>query len=433
MIIILLLLCLACLTSCQAKPTTGETVTINKNSILTSHLSYDYNTDYITNDGQGLAKRIDLTWSEENITGFDKNTSTGFYLLLSDLSYYSKKTNNVEDLEISDNTIDKFKNILNCFRANNSSLVLRFTYDKFQGLDNQEPDFNMVLKHFEKIVKVIDLYPYTIYSFECGFLSKLGDMSGGNIVSNQNVAKLIDIYLENVTSTKLFLSKLDYIYSYVGIERGDLSEISEKDLAKTSKFGVYDNGQIVQRIIDNNFDQATITWSKGHNINLSLYLNKDFDLNLLSKDVIDKLFEFHLTYFSCDNLLLNDLSNLKMDNINILNYLNMYSGFAPLINYFDVVRENNNLGFIIYNKTKTNAPYLKDLYYTIYFISNEKTIEYSDKFTLKNIEQGLYGLTYNSYDVYIKIYNQNKTKYFNILNDSTRREDMTFFLGKISY
>ena len=221
MIIILLLLCLACLTSCQANPTTGETVTVNKNSILTSHLSYDYNTDYITNDGQGLAKRIDLTWSEDNITGFDKNTSTGFYLLLSDLSYYSKKTNNVEDLEISDNTIDKFKNILNCFKANNSSLVLRFTYDKFQGLDNQEPDFNMVLKHFEKIVKVIDLYPYTIYSFECGFLSKLGDMSGGNIVSNQNVAKLIDIYLENVTSTKLFLSKLDYIYSYVGIERGD--------------------------------------------------------------------------------------------------------------------------------------------------------------------------------------------------------------------
>ena len=144
MLVLCLLIIVFVLSSCSVTNTT-TTITYNPNTILKNRLSYDKKSGALDNPAEGYAKRIDLTWAGTEITGMDYSPNEGFYFLLNDLSFYSKKTNKISDREIIESNLSDFRKILNQFKEKNCSVVVRFTYDSFENESGKEPSFDYIL------------------------------------------------------------------------------------------------------------------------------------------------------------------------------------------------------------------------------------------------------------------------------------------------
>lgn len=433
MLVLCLLIIVFVLSSCSVTNTT-TTITYNPNTILKNRLSYDKKSGALDNPAEGYAKRIDLTWAGTEITGMDYSPNEGFYFLLNDLSFYSKKTNKISDREIIESNLSDFRKILNQFKENNCSVVVRFTYDSFENESGKEPSFDYILGHLASISKVINEFPNTVLAFESGFISNLGSGIDDSIATFDNMDRLIETYFNNVTETKLFVPRVDYIYHYLNIDK--FTTINTKLAKQISRFGIYDNGQLIDRIINNNFDENTIYWSLEHGINLAICFNDSFDVSLIDKVLCDKLFKYHLTYFTFSKKLeQNFRSNIIDENgesLTLLNYLNKYSGYVPLIKYFDVVNDNGHIGYSLQIENISSASFLKDIYYTIEFRSEYNTITFSDILNSEKIEKEVFGLTSGSYEIYFQIYDAHKKFYISILNNTTILDNY-FYLGKIIF
>lgn len=178
---------------------------------------------------------------------------------------FSSKNNNQGDLELSEDALNALLQTIKNIGDNNSSIILRFAYDNFNGKANQEPAFDMILKHIEQIGPILLEYPDVIANVELGFFGPWGEMHSSKICTNENVSIALSKLLE-VTKDKIKVSvRTPGYYAYFRqISRGLLDTDFPEKGTSAYQVGIYNDGYL------------------GSETDLGTFANRDIEVKWLS-------------------------------------------------------------------------------------------------------------------------------------------------------
>ena len=134
-------------------------------------IDYSESLDTLTNPERGFYNPVGYNLKQEGNQAI--NPKGNLIHLRIGIATFSRKHNNQEDIEITEDALNAIKKTFENIRNNNSSVIIRFSYDNFYGQPNKEPAIEMILKHLEQLGKILIEYEDVISTIEMGFLGFL--------------------------------------------------------------------------------------------------------------------------------------------------------------------------------------------------------------------------------------------------------------------
>ncbi len=158
---------------------------------------------------------------------------------------FSSKVNKDKDLELSEDMLNMFDNILKKIKSNGGTAIVRFAYDNFEGDEDLEPSLDMILKHIEQICPILTQNKDVISYVELGFFGPWGEMHTSKISTPQNVTKALNVMLDNTPEDmKIGVRQPKYYVDFAGVDRAKLNEnITEKG-TKEYRVGLFNDGYL---------------------------------------------------------------------------------------------------------------------------------------------------------------------------------------------
>lgn len=162
-----------------------------------------------------------------------------------DLSAFSKASNGVEDLELSEDSLNALSKTLQNIKKNNGSVIIRFAYDGFNGTKDLEPNLDMILTHIRQLKQVFYNNKEVISYVELGFFGPWGEMHSSSICTLENVSLALDAMLDSVPENITIGVRTPAYYAhFAGLDRNNLNENITTPDSKYYRIGLYNDGYL---------------------------------------------------------------------------------------------------------------------------------------------------------------------------------------------
>lgn len=208
-------------------------------------LNYEESNRIVLNPERGLYRTAYTYCNREKCSDVKVPARREIVHLRIGLGGFTKANNNEKDFDFTDSMLSSLESILKKFRENDNGVILRFAYDDFDGLENKEPeDIEQVLRHIEQLRDIIKEYDDVIFNIETSLIGKWGEQHSSDIVTLNNIAKIIDKYLEITPSNIPISVRRPRYYAYwKKIEYDDLYKDEALD-DKSVRVGVFNDGYL---------------------------------------------------------------------------------------------------------------------------------------------------------------------------------------------
>lgn len=322
-------------------------------------IKYEESTESFLNPDIGFYNPLYYTLTPDGIDNVNKyDYCFGYNSLLHlriDLSRFSFKTNNISDLELSDKAISDLDTLFNNINNASSTAIVRFAYDKFEGVSNLEPEVNIIEKHIISLCYLFNKYASCITTVECGLIGPWGEMHTSILANQETYNKLINVYLNNTTDTLILLRRPKFIYEYYGYTLDNLDTFN----VSNNRLGVYNDGYLGSSTDLGTYDD------REKETNFLSKINKGSNLNYYGGEVTIPSSEYNILNNAQDEMFKLGLSYLNScwnDEV-ITRWKNTkYTGNDKLyknLSEYDYI--NNHLGYrLVCNELKysINSKYL---------------------------------------------------------------------------
>ncbi len=248
-----------------------------------SDIDYQEDISNIRNPERGFYEPLNYNLKESGNEVIDSLPDSHLFHLRVGIGAFSSNGKNSQDINITDDALKALKDILTKVKKNNGSVIIRFSYDDFEGKSNTEPaSMNVILKHIEQLGKVLLENRDVVTLIEIGFIGQWGELHDSTLVTNDNISLIVDKLL-SVTDCKIRLSlRTPSQYAYwKGIN--DISKINNdisENGTKAYLVGIYDDGYL------------------GSESDLGTYINREIEVAWLNNQAKHAFFggELSLNY-----------------------------------------------------------------------------------------------------------------------------------------
>ncbi|MCM1403915.1 MAG: DUF4832 domain-containing protein [Prevotella sp.] len=201
-------------------------------------------TDKISNPGIGFYRTAPFSLTEDGGTEIHLYKDYNLHHLRINLRNFSKAYNHNADLELTEAALEKLEANIQKLYDNEKCAVVRFAYDNFNGLADQEPSEAMILKHIEQISPILNRYPHTITAIEVGLVGKWGEMHSSQLANPATISKLIDKFLTCTQEIPILVRTPKMIYDYLGIKLSDLDHYHIDQKSPAYRLGIFNDGYL---------------------------------------------------------------------------------------------------------------------------------------------------------------------------------------------
>lgn len=284
---------------------------------VASDISYQESTDFFLNPERGFYKAVStecgLSGCEEELEIPEQQSIIHLRISLAD---FTKANNGVKDYDLTPEMVTSLGNILKNYRFHNKNVILRFAYDDFEGIGNLEPEnIDQVLAHITQLQPIFEEYEDVIMTIESSLIGKWGEQHGSEIVSFENVAKIIDTYLNVVPSSRTILVRRPSYYAYwKNITYNELYLDVSKPEEDSYRVGVFNDGYLGSESDTGTFiEHPTLGWRTNEITWLSNQATHTFYGGEVVKDrsktgiryntaehMIKEMYDTHTTYLNID-------------------------------------------------------------------------------------------------------------------------------------
>lgn len=368
-------------------------------------LNYAQSTEDLLNPDQGFYRTACIGVRQDSIDNKNYVITNNFqiYHLRMDISAFSSVVNGEQDLPLTSVALSGIENTLNTFFERGKNVVIRFAYDKhYNGLSNQEPSEDMILKHIEQLCPILNKFPQTITAIEAGMVGPWGEMHTSTLANSATISKIIHKFLTNTTSIPILVRTPAMIYNYLGITINDISSHTIENNCLAYRLGLFNDGYL------------------GSSSDLGTYKNREAEIEWLSKQTS------HLPYggeVTIPNSSLHDIDKClpEMFKMN-LSYLNYEWNNDVVQNKWQTQTYNPSCGDDELYYGKTAYEYIRN-HMGYRFVLTSSVFEYSNIMDKLNINLSLNNVGFG---------NLNKTKnltlYF-VKNDTVEK---SVFVGNFN-
>lgn len=319
------------------------TISCNSNLNNFNNIKYEESTDSFSNPDIGFYTPLYYSVTTEGISNINKYDYCFKYNSLLhlriDLSSFSSCSNNTLDLELTDKALSDLDILFNNIDNASSCAIVRFAYDKFEGVKDLEPSIDMIENHIKSLCQLFNKYSSCITALECGFIGPWGEMHSSDIANQDTYNRLISTYLNNTTSTPILLRRPKFIYEYYGYTLDNLDTYNEPN----NRLGVYNDGYLGSSTDLGTYDdrQKETNWLSK--------INKSSSLNYYGGEVTIPTSEYNILNNAQDEMFKLGLSYLNSSwNDEVINRWKntKYTGSDKLykkLSEYDYI--NNHLGY----------------------------------------------------------------------------------------
>lgn len=216
----------------------------NKYFVEVTDINYTETLDVIENPERGFYNPIGFNMKQDNNVAISpKGNLVHLRVGIGDFS--GKFNDEKQDKEFTDNMINSLNETLENIKKKNGNVIIRFAYDNFEGIDDAEPSFDMILTHIKQLAPVFNKNKDVISYVELGFFGPWGEMHTSKICTTENVSQAIDEILKNTPSSiKIGVRTPEYYAAWKNIDRNELDkDVSKKD-TDSYRIGMYNDGYL---------------------------------------------------------------------------------------------------------------------------------------------------------------------------------------------
>lgn len=203
-------------------------------------------TMYIDNPDQGFYSPVYIQVKDDfKDKDYVINDKTRLYHLRMDLSAFSQKFNNQEDMLLRDKDLNNIDAMMSKYLKKEKNVIIRFAYDhNYEGKKDQEPSISMMEAHIKQLAPILNKYENCITAIEAGMIGPWGEMHSSACANKETINKIIDVYLKNVDNIPILVRTPKMIYNYLGIALDDISSYKIKEDNIAYRLGIFNDGYL---------------------------------------------------------------------------------------------------------------------------------------------------------------------------------------------
>ena len=374
-------------------------ININNSQAEDLKLDYTETTETFDNPERGFYTPVYIKYTENNNKVIrESEAKKNLIHLRLDIGQFSKAINGKEDIELTQDMLNSFNQTLKMIKENGETAIVRFAYT-YEGDKNKEPSIDMILTHIKQLCPIFTENQDVISYIELGFFGPWGEMHTSDVCTQENVAKALDVILNNTPEKiKIGVRQPKYYAYWAGIERDKLSENITTSGTKEYRVGLYNDGYLGSESDLGTFNnrELEIKWL-GNQANHTLYGGEvvanyasGTPLNTV-KYMSEEAFKTHTTYLNgiYNDKVLEAWKNEKYEGKDQLyKGKNGYTYIANHLGYRYVIRKANlqnkveqgkklNIELNIENVGFANL--INNKIVTIVFVKNDKIYEVKTK------------------------------------------------------
>ena len=374
-------------------------ININSSKAEDFKLDYTETTETFDNPERGFYTPVYIKYTENNNKVIrESEAKKNLIHLRLDIGQFSKAINGKEDIELTQDMLNSFNQTLKMIKENGETAIVRFAYT-YEGDKNKEPSIDMILTHIKQLCPIFTENQDVISYIELGFFGPWGEMHTSDVCTQENVAKALDVILNNTPEKiKIGVRQPKYYAYWAGIERDKLSENITTSGTKEYRVGLYNDGYLGSESDLGTFNnrELEIKWL-GNQANHTLYGGEvvanyasGTPLNTV-KYMSEEAFKTHTTYLNgiYNDKVLEAWKNEKYEGKDQLyKGKNGYTYIANHLGYRYVIRKANlqnkveqgkklNIELNIENVGFANL--INNKIVTIVFVKNDKIYEVKTK------------------------------------------------------
>eukprot|EP00833_Pecoramyces_ruminatium_P003420 jgi/Orpsp1_1/1177452/evm.model.c7180000061479.1 len=188
-------------------------------------ISYTESLSEIYNPYRGFYKEMKIVLKRNGKSTSGYIESNQFLRILVDISNY-------QNHNLDDTALKFLRNILEEFRSNHKTIVIRFAYHDYSSNSPTHEPSNMgiVEGHQESLGKILKEYDDVIASVECGLFGKWGEMHSS------------DVYRTN--SERTYVRSAEFYSNWSGVNRSKISKNITKPDQQAFRIGLYNDGYL---------------------------------------------------------------------------------------------------------------------------------------------------------------------------------------------
>ncbi len=281
-------------------------------NLINFEVNYGESTDIIDNPERGMYKAVYTICGLEKCSEVDEIDSRKLVHLRIGLGAYGTK-DNTEPSDFTDEMLSSLANILEYYRQNNNSVILRFAYDDFEEVPNVEPPIEQIEKHIEQLKEIFFNYQDVIATIETSMIGLWGEQHGSDIVTEENINKLISAYLKNIPDNMTISVRQPIYYTYYcDVEYNNLYNNITNYADECYRIGIFNDGYLGSESDRGTFRKhPQFGWRKNEVSWLSNQATHTFYGGEAVKDksttgivyntsdyMIDEMFQTHTTYLN---------------------------------------------------------------------------------------------------------------------------------------
>lgn len=327
-------------------------ININNSKAEDLKLNYTETTETFDNPERGFYTPVYIKYTENNNKVIrESEAKKNLIHLRLDIGQFSKAINGKEDIELTQDMLNSFNQTLKMIKENGGTAIVRFAYT-YEGDKNKEPSIDMILTHIKQLCPIFTENQDVISYIELGFFGPWGEMHTSDVCTQENVAKALDVILNNTPEKiKIGVRQPKYYAYWAGIERDKLSKNVTTSGTKEYRVGLYNDGYLGSESDLGTFNnrELEIKWL-GNQANHTLYGGEvvanyasGTPLNTV-KYMSEEAFKTHTTYLNgiYNDKVLESWKNEKYEGKDQLyKGENGYTYIANHLGYRYVVRKAN--------------------------------------------------------------------------------------------
>lgn len=151
---------------------------------------------------------------------------------------------------LTEDFLSQLNALMDDFRSHGSSVIVRFAYDRFEGLSNMEPDMDGILRHISQLQPFFERNKDIILAVESGFVGQYGEQHSSEIVSpsyskttQKTIHTLVQALLETVPSPITVSVRRPTFAAYAsGLAADELMRTEFPLESPNYRIGVYNDG-----------------------------------------------------------------------------------------------------------------------------------------------------------------------------------------------
>ena len=158
---------------------------------------------------------------------------------------FSGAYNGVSDMDFTPDMLNTLDATLNNIRQNHASVIIRFAYDDFEGIENVEASSDQIARHISQLSPIFQKNQDVIACVETGFIGPYGEMHSSVMANKTEFNKLIGELLAAVPANRTISVRQPQFYSdWQGIDISRLNENVSVSGTDAYRVGVFNDGYL---------------------------------------------------------------------------------------------------------------------------------------------------------------------------------------------